>query len=369
MTVANRLGLLVLARPTQDLGSLGSPVLQVPTRALGLTGVAPVLPVGSAVLSVPTGALAFVGRPASLNPPQYRLGLLGLASSHRTVGQLVDPAAVSVSDIDGTAATQYLRSSAVVSGLHFNATQSGGTVTIGGVPQPVLNWSDTAITIGPIDRGTLQYGSQLLVVTNGATGRTGSLSITLQPQSGWSYVNLGVSNSDVNALIPTSPALTASTDYSERQVAYGNFLPPGPGYSIVYADATFAYGNGLASFDAEMNDGSGWGTTGTQEFNVSATPAAVALGLTGYAPTLNQSTNTFLTPPTRDLGLTGVAPTEVETTSRVFVIPSGALHLVGYKQQGRSMYGLGSGGLGTGGLGGRDRTGLTAGTGVSENVQ
>ena len=100
------------------------------------------------------------------------------------------------------------------------------------------------------------------------------------------------------------------------------------------------------------------------------TPDVVALAFTGYAPTILQTTNTQLAViPTAALGLSGVAPTLVETTSRNFTVPAGALRFRGNKPQGESMYGLGAGGLGTVSLGGRNRTELTAGVGVSENIE
>lgn len=369
MAAQARPGLLVLAASKESLGSLiGSPNLTPGTGTLGIVGIEPIVPVGSRNFTVPAGAIAFSGRSPSINNVYARPGIFCLGSSHRSLGALSDPANVEVHSIDSGVITQYLRPSALVDGLRFKAAQGGGSVEIGGVTQTIISWADEAIEIGPIARGTLKYGTHDLTVTND-DGRSASLPITLNPASGWFYVNLGTSNSDVDALLPTDPALDASTNYSGWQVSYGNFTPSGPGYAIVYADATFAYGNGLASFEAEINDGSGWGATGEQEFNVNLAPDVAALSFTGYAPTILQTTNTLLAPPTGALGLTGVIPALVETTSRNFTVPTGTLRFRGSKPQGRAMYGLGSGGLGTGGLAGRNRDELTAGVGISENVQ
>ena len=359
---------MVVGRPYAAANLVQSPTFVPGTASVALAGIAPIIPSASVLLTVPAGSLGIQGRPANLGNITFRPGLMVIGSQRSRSVALSDPAAVIVDDIDSSARTQYLRTSATINGHNFKAAQGSGTVKIGGVTQTIIAWSDTSIDIGPVDRGTLKYGDHDLTVAND-DGRSATLLITLEPDSGWFYVNLDISNADVDALLPTNPALVASTDYVGWQISYGNFKPPGPGFAVVYADSTLSFGNGLASFEAEINDGSGWGATGLQEFNVDLTPDVVALSFTGYAPTILQSTNTQLAViPTAALGLSGVAPTLVETTSRNFIIPAGALRFRGNKPQGRAMYGLGSGGLGTGGLGARDRTGLTAGIGVSENI-
>jgi hypothetical protein len=359
---------MVVGRPYAAANLVQSPDLSPGTAALTATGVAPIIPSLSVALTVPVGSIHFTGHAAVLAGRYLRPGLMVIGAPRVASVALSDTAAVTVDDIDSSTRTQYLRPSATIHGTNFEAAQNSGTVEIGGVSQTVTGWSNTAITIGPVERGTLEYGDYNLTVTNDS-GRSSSLLITLEPESGWFYVNLDMSNADVNALIPTNPALDASTNYAGWQISYGNFLPSGPGYATVYSDATFAYGNGLASFSAEINNGTGWGATGTQSFNVAATPDVVALALTGRIPTMVVTTNTFLEIPTGVMGLVGIIPSQLETTTRNLTVPTGSLRIRAAKPQGRSMYGLGSGGLGTGGLAGRNRDELTGGTGVSKNVQ
>jgi hypothetical protein len=96
-------------------------------------------------------------------------------------------------------------SSLTITLINAGATQGTGTVTIGGVSQSVTSWADTSITI-TVARGTLKFGTQALVVTNGSSQVSNSVDLTLLPISGWDYVNLSTPNAT------SSYRLTATAD-------------------------------------------------------------------------------------------------------------------------------------------------------------
>jgi hypothetical protein len=147
--------------------------------------------------------------------------------------------------------------SAVITGDRFGSSQGAGHVTIGGVSQPILSWANGSITIGPIARGALRYGTQNVVVTSDADGSSNPSSQPFLPQTGWDYVNL------VNPLATTGDRITTTPDLAAGfQVAWGNVLPSGA--ATVYSNAAFTVSGTVGSFDAECNDLTGWGGFGTQ---------------------------------------------------------------------------------------------------------
>lgn len=150
-------------------------------------------------------------------------------------------------------------SSLTITGSAFGASQGSGSVTIGGVAQTVTSWSDTSITV-TVARGTNKYGTALnVVVTDDAAASSSPFALTgLQPQSGWSYVNVGTPNADTTVrLTVVSGVELASGD----QVAYDNV----GGTVEVFSDlTTVVYGDTL-SFQAEAwTPSDGWGSTGLQ---------------------------------------------------------------------------------------------------------
>lgn len=144
---------------------------------------------------------------------------------------------------------------ATITGTNFGA--SAGQVTIGGVVQPIVSWGDTSITIGPIARGTLRYGTQNVQVRDSSSVLSSLSPAALLPQTGWSYVNL------VAPLASSGDRLTASPDLAGGdQVAYGGIAPSGT--VTAYSDGSFTASATVGSFVFEVNDGTGWGSFATQ---------------------------------------------------------------------------------------------------------
>lgn len=78
-------------------------------------------------------------------------------------------------------------------GTTFNATQSGGTLTMNGVVCPIISWAAGAIAF-TATQGTSKLLAPLnVVVTNGVSGlaSTAFSGVTLQPDVGWAAVDLG----------------------------------------------------------------------------------------------------------------------------------------------------------------------------------
>lgn len=166
---------------------------------------------------------------------------------------------MSITNVDTDNVVRYLQADVVVTGSGFEAAQGTGSVTLGGVAQSVSSWSNTSITLTSIARGALQYGSHQLTVTNNSA-LSRNITVTLTPQTGWTNVVLGT-------LLAPGSRLTATPDLSAGDhLAYGNTLPSGT--TVVAADGSFVVDNGVTSFQYEINDGTGWGTTGTQSINV-----------------------------------------------------------------------------------------------------
>lgn len=151
--------------------------------------------------------------------------------------------------------TARFTSPVTITGTNFGATE--GQVTIGGVVQPILSWSDTSIVVSAIARGTLRYGAQSLVVRDSDSVISNPFSITLLPQTGWLYVNL------VAPLATSGERLTATPDLANTdQVAYGAVTPSGT--VTVATDGSFTATSTVGSFSFEVNDGTGWGSFATQ---------------------------------------------------------------------------------------------------------
>lgn len=171
--------------------------------------------------------------------------------------------------------------SATIVGTNFGASQGTGGVTIGGVSQAVLSWSDTSITIGPIARGNLLYGAQAVVVASDADGSSSPSSQPLLPQTGWNYVTLA------NPLATSGDRITSTPDLAAGdQLAWGNVAPSGT--VAVASDASFVAGTGVGSFSVESNDGTGWSGFGTQTMGaVEAFSGTLTSGLASIAGAFN----------------------------------------------------------------------------------
>lgn len=151
--------------------------------------------------------------------------------------------------------TLRFQENATITGTNFGA--SAGQVTIGGVVQPIVSWGATSITIGPIARGTLKYGTQPVVVRDSSSVLSNPNNQTLLPQTGWAYIDM------VAPLATSGDRLTTTPDLSNSdQVAYGNVTPSGT--VTVVSDGSFTATATVGSFAFEVNDGTGWGSFATQ---------------------------------------------------------------------------------------------------------
>lgn len=152
-----------------------------------------------------------------------------------------------------SSATPANGSNLTITGTNFGATQGAQTVTIGGTVCSVVSWSNTSVVV-TVARGLNKYGVALnTIITGGNTfaGITG-----IQPQAGWSFINIGTPNATASLRLTASPDI-ASGD----QVAWDNKSST----VNVFTDATFSAGGAVANFDFEVwSTGSGWGTIGTQ---------------------------------------------------------------------------------------------------------
>lgn len=150
------------------------------------------------------------------------------------------------------------------SGGGFGASQGAGSVTIGGITQSVTSWSDTSINV-TVDRGTNKYGATVNVVVQPNTGSPSDpyALTSLQPQSGWTYVDVGTPAAD------PFTRLTARPDFaSGDQVAYDTV----GGLVSVATDLTFSVDPSVYSWQYEAwSAGSGWSPLATQVMYAAAT--------------------------------------------------------------------------------------------------
>ena len=179
------------------------------------------------------------------------LGLNGLPRTTRV--QVPQTAGLSPS-VSAVSATAYL-GSMTITGTNFGASQTGvAAVTIGGVTQTVTSWSATSLVISSLARGGLAYGVPVsLQVTNSSGGTTSyTLAGGIQPQAGWSYVNVTSINPYTPGDLQASPAIAIGD-----QVAWGNVLPSGT--VTVNADTTFsASTRSVQTFQFEVNSSGAW---------------------------------------------------------------------------------------------------------------
>lgn len=157
--------------------------------------------------------------------------------------------------VDGSAGT--------IAGTTFGSTKGTGHADLATVAQTTTAWSDTSIT-ETVAIGANAYGVNVnQTVTNNA-GDTGSAYVvTINPPTGWNYVNVGTPNTTA------ANRLTASSDAaSGDQCAWGNIV--GTGSVTVNSDLTFVADSGVSSFDVKFwTPGSGWGSVQTQTVSTS----------------------------------------------------------------------------------------------------
>lgn len=164
-------------------------------------------------------------------------------------------------EITGTSsATPAEGSSLTITGTNFQASQGAGGVTIGGVAQTETSWSDTSVAV-TVSKGTsIKNGVSVnVVLTDDDAVASNSFALTsIQPPSGWFFVNIGTPNTTADNRLTATPDL-ASGD----QVEYGDIV--GTGAVTVFDDGTFSADSGVTSFDFRVwTTGDGWGSVATQ---------------------------------------------------------------------------------------------------------
>lgn len=160
--------------------------------------------------------------------------------------------------ISGTSsATPSNGSTLTITGTAFGASQGAGGVTIGGIAQTVTAWADTTIDV-TVARGTNKYGAAVnVVVTDNSLAASAPFALTsLQPQSGWAFVDLATPSTTAYNRLQAVPDL-ASGD----QIAYESLS----GAVAVATDATFTVASGVSAFRFEVwTPADGWGAIGVQ---------------------------------------------------------------------------------------------------------
>jgi 1,4-alpha-glucan branching enzyme len=131
-----------------------------------------------------------------------------------------------------SSATPAIGSTLTITGTGFGASQGTGSVTIGGTVQTVTSWGNTSIQV-TVSAGTNLYGVAVgVIVTNGSSVSSSSYGLTsLQPQAGWSYINLTTPNTTAANRITASPDII-----SGDQVTWDNKS----GTVTVFSDGTFS---------------------------------------------------------------------------------------------------------------------------------
>ena len=174
------------------------------------------------------------------------------------VFQEIDAGAASPNVDSTSTATPANGSSLTITGTSFGATQGAGSVTIGGITQTVTSWADTSITV-TVARGTNKYGVAVnVVVTDNALVPSAPYALTsLQPQTGWAFVNLTTPDTVTSRRLQTSPDL-ASGDQIAWDTVFGGVTIP--------ADATIVAANTVTRFQFEAwTPADGWGALGEQQ--------------------------------------------------------------------------------------------------------
>lgn len=189
------------------------------------------------------------------------------------------PTITSTSDdtpTDGTTLT--------INGTNFGTNTGSAGITLGGTSVTPSSWTSTAIGI-PIAIGSRKYGTNYaIVVTDSSAQTSNSWNVQIQPASGKEYVDLS------GALASSGDRITAITDLaSGDQLEISNIQGGTTADVTVNVDASFSVASGVTSFDVRANDGTGWGTTGTQNTvpdTTAPTLSSATIGTNGTTLTL-----------------------------------------------------------------------------------
>lgn len=168
-----------------------------------------------------------------------------------------------------------------INSTDVNIVNRGGTVTIngtsftgsdtvmlGGVSQNVSQDTATQIKFSA-NRGTNKYGVALDLTVVNANGTSNAVQVALQPQSGWSYVDVSQPATPSSGRLTSTPTDIAAGD----QIAYDNKL----GSVTVNPDGTFVADPSVSSFQYEVWTPSVWGTTGTETIGTGSINGSVVV--------------------------------------------------------------------------------------------
>lgn len=176
-----------------------------------------------------------------------------------------------------SSATPAEGSTLTITGSNFQAAQGAGGVAIGGVAQVETSWADTSVAVTVSKGTTIKNGVAVNVVLtdNDAVDSNAFALTSIQPPSGWQYVDIGTPDTTASNRLTATPDL-ASGD----QVEYGNIV--GTGSVTVFDDGTFVADAGVTAFDFRVFTAvDGWGASATQ--TVGAVTTTISGGIAAGA--------------------------------------------------------------------------------------
>ena len=203
--------------------------------------------------------------------PVAATATLGIGTlTYYALGLIVSESAGPTLSTISTSALKYLDTGITLTGSGFGASKGTSSVVISptnnaadanAVTQTTTAWSDTSITF-TVTRGALKYvsGTTYYVFVKTSGGNSAGQAVSLNPQTGWSFVDIGTPNTTASNRLTATPDIA-----SGNQVAWGNAT--GTGTVVVTNAATFNTSGTITGFDFEVNDGTAWGTTATQNLS------------------------------------------------------------------------------------------------------
>lgn len=187
-----------------------------------------------------------------------------------------------ITDVDTDESVAVGQTSVAVTGTDLTGATFAlvdGTIT---TAQPATGVTATAATLTAIALGECRYGVRTLRATTGSG--TGTIALTVTPQTGRKYVDIGVPNASAPLRITSIPDLVPGD-----QVEWSNVQGGAVTDVTVYSDGSFSCASSVTSFDVRVHDGTSWGSVGTQSVATSAdstaptVPGSVSVAQTGPA--------------------------------------------------------------------------------------
>lgn len=183
---------------------------------------------------------------------------VGIHDASIAIGAIVIQGATTAPTIvSATSLTPQDTQQVTFTGQNFGA--SAGTVTIGGISQGIVSWSNTSVTV-TVTRGTNAFGVALntVLTTSASVVSNTFVGISLTPKPGWAYVNLLTVNGSASLRVSAVADVT-----SGDQVAYD----AQSGNVVVANDGTFSVAPSVTLFSFEVwTTGSGWGASALEVF-------------------------------------------------------------------------------------------------------